>query len=332
MRSLARCLIAAALAFAPPAWGQAASTLRQAQGSGQAWPTKPIRLVVNFAAGGATDVIARSMAPRLSDALGQPVVVDNRVGASGIIGLELVARSAADGYTLLHSSDGPILLNPHLYKMNVDVAKDLAPVAPTARAALFFVVRPGLPVKSLADFVSYARANPGKLNYGSAGNGTVQHVAAEMLMRAAKIQVTHVPYKGSQAVLVDLLGGQIDFTFDLGAAIPHIKADRVRLLAVPGGTRSPIFPNAPTMTEAGTSVELEWLSGVYAPAATPRAIITRLNREIGRIMQTAETRAVLAAMAAEALPPASPEDFAAHQHRARERFGVVVREANIRAN
>ena len=332
MRSLARCLIAATFAFAPPAWAQATSTLRQAQGSGQAWPTKPIRLVVNFAAGGATDVIARSMAPRLSDALGQPVVVDNRVGASGIIGLELVARSAADGYNLLHSSDGPILLNPHLYKMNVDVAKDLAPVAPTARAALFFVVRPGLPVKSLAEFVAYARANPGKLNYGSAGNGTVQHVAAEMLMRAAKIQVTHVPYKGSQAVLVDLLGGQIDFTFDLGAAIPHIKADRVRLLAVPGGTRSPIFPNAPTMTEAGTSVELEWLSGVYAPAATPRAIITRLNREIGRIMQTAETHAVLAAMAAEALPPASPEDFAAHQHRARERFGVVVREANIRAN
>jgi tripartite-type tricarboxylate transporter receptor subunit TctC len=272
------------------------------------------------------------MAPRLSDALGQPVVVDNRVGASGIIGLELVARSAADGYNLLHSSDGPILLNPHLYKMNVDVAKDLAPVAPTARAALFFVVRPGLPVKSLAEFVAYARANPGKLNYGSAGNGTVQHVAAEMLMRAAKIQVTHVPYKGSQAVLVDLLGGQIDFTFDLGAAIPHIKADRVRLLAVPGGTRSPIFPNAPTMTEAGTSVELEWLSGVYAPAGTPPVILTRLNREIGRIMQTAETHAVLAAMAAEALPPASPGEFAAHQQRARERFGVVVREANIRAN
>ena len=334
---LTRCLIAAAFvfAFSPLAWAQAASTGPSTElrtGSGQAWPTKPIRLVVNFAAGGATDVIARSMAPRLVEVLGQPVVVDNRVGASGIIGLELVARSAADGYTLLHSSDGPILLNPHLFKMSVDVAKDLAPVAPTARNALFFVVRPGLPVRSLAEFVAYARANPGKLNYGSAGNGTVQHVAAEMLMRAAKIQVTHVPYKGSQAVLVDLLGGQIDFTFDPGATIPHIKADRVRLLAVPSGTRSPIFPDAPTMIEAGTSVELEWLSGVYAPAGTPRAIITRLNREIGRIMQAAETHAVLAAMAAEALPPASPEEFAAHQHRARERFGVVVREANIRAN
>ena len=329
MHPLIRCLTATVFvfAFSPLAGAQATST-----GSGQAWPTKPIRLVVNFAAGGATDVIARSMAPRLAEVLGQPVVVDNRVGASGIIGLELVARSAADGYTLLHSSDGPILLNPHLFKMSVDVAKDLAPVAPTARNALFFVVRPGLPVRSLAEFVAYARANPGKLNYGSAGNGTVQHVAAEMLMRAAKIQVTHVPYKGSQAVLVDLLGGQIDFTFDPGATIPHIKADRVRLLAVPSGTRSPIFPDAPTMIEAGTSVELEWLSGVYAPTGTPRAIITRLNREIGRIMQAAETHAVLAAMAAEALPPASPEEFAAHQHRARERFGVVVREANIRAN
>jgi tripartite-type tricarboxylate transporter receptor subunit TctC len=151
-------------------------------------------------------------------------------------------------------------------------------------------------------------------------------------MRAAKIDVTHVPYKGSQAVLVDLLGEQVDFTFDLGAAIPHIKSEKVRLLAVPGKTRSPIFPDTPTMTEAGTNVVIEWLSGVYAPAGTPRDIITRLNREIGRIMQTPEARAVLAPMAAEASPPMSPEEFAAHQQSARDRFGALVREANIRIN
>ncbi|MEK7874729.1 MAG: tripartite tricarboxylate transporter substrate binding protein, partial [Pseudomonadota bacterium] len=318
---LVRCLIAAAFAFAfaPFAWAQA-------------WPVKSIRLVVNAAAGGSTDVTARSMAPQLAEALYQPIVVDNRVGAGGIIGLELVARSAPDGYTLLHASDAAILVSPHLYKMNVDVAKDLTPVAATARAALFFVVRPGLPVRSLAEFVAYARANPGKLNYGSAGSGTLQHVAAEMLMRAAKIQVTHVPYKGSQAVLVDLLGGQIDFTFDLGAAIPHIKSDKVRLLAVPGARRSALFPDTPTMAEAGTNVDIVWLSGVYAPAGTPREIVTRLNREIGRVMQTAETRAVLASMQAEAVAPMSPEEFAAHQHRARERFGALVREANIHVN
>ena len=323
-----------AFALAPLACAQAASTKSGAAstGSGHAWPTKPIRMVVNFAAGGSTDIIARSMSAKLSETLGQQIVVDNRVGAGGNIGLEVVARSAPDGYTLLHSSDGTILINPHLYKMNVNVAKDLQAVAPTAKAAVFFVVRPGLPVKTLAEFVAYARANPGKLNYGSAGVGTLQHVAAEMMTRAANIKVTHVPYKGSQAVLVDLLGGAVDFTFDLGAAIPHIKTDKVRLLAVPGNARSPLFPDTPTMAEAGTNVDIVWLSGVYAPTGTPREIVTRLNREIARIMQTAETRAMLAAMAAEVVPPMSPEAFAAHQQRARDRFGALVREANIRVN
>ena len=146
------------------------------------------------------------------------------------------------------------------------------------------------------------------------------------------IQITHVPYKGSQQVLVDLIGGQIDFTFDLGGAIPHIKTEKVRLLAVPGPTRSPLFPDTPTMAEAGTNVDITWLSGVYAPAGTPREIITRLNREIGRIMQTAETKAVLASMQAEAVAPMSPEEFGAHQQRARDRFGALVRDANIRVN
>jgi tripartite-type tricarboxylate transporter receptor subunit TctC len=319
MNLLANCLIAAPFAFASPAFAQT-------------WPAKPVKLVVNFAAGGSTDVIARSMSSPLSETLGQQVVVENRVGVGGNIGLEAVAKSAPDGYTLLHSSDGALLINPHLYKMAVDVAKDLQPVAPTARAAIFFVVRPGLPVKNLAEFVAYARANPGKLNYGSAGVGTLQHVAAEMMQRAANVKVTHVPYKGSQQVLVDLIGGQIDFTFDLGAAIPHIKTDKVRLLAVPGATRSTLFPDTPTMAEAGTNVDLIWLSGVYAPAGTPRDIVARLNREIARIMQTAETRAMLASMQAETVAPMSPEEFAAHQQRARDRFGALVRDANISIN
>jgi tripartite-type tricarboxylate transporter receptor subunit TctC len=289
-------------------------------------------MIVNFAAGGSTDVIARSMSSKLSETLGQQVVVENRVGVGGNIGLEAVAKSAPDGYTLLHSSDGTILINPFLYKMAVDVGKDLDAVAPTAKAAIFFVVRPGLPVKSLGEFVAYAKANPSKLNYGSAGNGTLQHIAAEMMMRAANIQVTHVPYKGSQQVLVDLLGGQIDFTFDLGATIPHIKSDKVRLLAVPGATRSPFFPDTPTMAEAGTNVDITWMSGVYAPAGTPPEIVARLNREIGRIMHTPETRSTLTAMAAEAVAPMSSDAFAAHQQRARERFGALVREAKIRVD
>ena len=321
MHSLTRSLIGAAFAFALAPLAAA-----------QAWPTKSIRLVVNFAAGGSTDVIARSMAQKLGETLGQTVIVDNRVGAAGNIGLELVARSAPDGYTLLHSSDGPILINPHLFKMTVDVEKELLPIAPTAGAALFVIARPGIPSRNLAEFLAYARANPGKLNYGSAGSGTLQHIAIEMIMDVAKFKAVHVPYKGSQAVLVDLLGGQVDFTVDLGAAIPHIKSGKVRLLAVPGKTRSPIFPDTPTLIEQGTNVDLVWISGVYAPAGTPRAVVTRLNKEISRIMQSPDAKAQLDAMAAEALAPMTPEQFAAHQQRARDRFGAVVRSAGIKAN
>jgi tripartite-type tricarboxylate transporter receptor subunit TctC len=144
--------------------------------------------------------------------------------------------------------------------------------------------------------------------------------------------MTHVPYKGSQQVLVDLLGGQVDFTFDLGASIPHIKSGKVRLLAVPSATRSPLFPDTPTMIEAGTNLQIVWQSGVYAPAGTPREIVTRLNREVGRIMQLPETRAILAPMAAEVSAPMTPQEFAAHQSRERAKFGVIVREAGIRAN
>ena len=320
MNSIARSLMAACIA----AWASTALA--------QAWPAKPIRLVVNFAAGGLTDVAARAIATPLAEALGQPVIVENRVGAGGNIGMEGVARSAPDGYTLLHTSDGPIVINPHLFKLGIDVAKDLQPVALTGRSAIFFIVRPGLPARNLAEFIAYARANPGKLNYGSAGNGTLQHIAAEMLNRVAKIDTTHVPYKGSQQVLVDLMGGLVDFTFDVGAAIAQIKAEKVRLIGVPGSTRSPIFPDTPTMAEGGTHLDIVLHFGVYAPAGTPGEIVARLNREIGRAAQSAEARAAYAAFGAEPVPPISAEAFALHQQRERDRFGTLVREANIRAN
>jgi tripartite-type tricarboxylate transporter receptor subunit TctC len=321
VRSLTRYFVASALALAlsPLAFAQT-------------WPERPIRLIVNFAAGGSTDIIARSMATQLGEALGQPVVVENRVGAGGNIGLVAVARAAPDGYTLLHSSDGPILINPHIFKMEVDVARDLAPVAPTAGAALFLISRADIPARNMAEFVAYARANPGKLNYGSAGSGTLQHVAIEMIRYAAKFDAVHVPYKGSQAVLVDLLGGRVDFTMDLGAAIPHIKAGKLRLLAVPGKERSPIFPETPTLIESGINVDLGWISGIYAPEGTPTPIVMRLNKEIGRIMQSPATKKELDAMAAVSLPHMTPEAFANHQQRARDHFGSVVRRAGITAN
>jgi tripartite-type tricarboxylate transporter receptor subunit TctC len=319
MHPLARCLtgLVLALFFSPLAHAQD-------------WPTKSIRLVVNFSAGGSTDVIARSVAQPLAGVLGQAVVVDNRVGAGGNIGLELVARSVPDGYTLLHSSDGPILINPHLYKMAVDVGRDLIPIAPTGGAALFVIARPGIPSDSLKSFLAYARAHPGKLSYGSAGTGTLQHIAIEMMMAAAKFNALHVPYKGSQAVLLDLLGGRVDFTVDLGASIPHLKAGKLNLLAVPGKARSLLFPDTPTLLEQGVDVDIVWISGIYAPAGTPAAVVARLNREIGPIMHGPEAKKHLDAMAAYAVPVMTPKEFATHQQRARDRFGAIIRQAGIR--
>ena len=296
----------------------------------QAWPVKPIRLIVNSAPGSGIDVATRAFTPQLSEALGQSVVVDNRAGAGGNVGLEAVARSTPDGYTLLSSPGGGILMAPHLYRLGVDVDKDLVPVAPTARLAIFLVVRPDLPVRNVAELIAYARANPGKLNFGSSGNGSSLHIAAEMLLRAAKIQAIHVPFKGGGPALIGLLGGQVDFMFDPGPAVPHVKADKLRVLAVARATRSLVFPDTPTMAEAGTDVDVDLVQGVYAPTGTPREIIARLNREIGRIMQTAEVRATLAGIGGEAVT-ASPGEFAARQRRERERFGVIIREANIRA-
>jgi tripartite-type tricarboxylate transporter receptor subunit TctC len=298
----------------------------------QSWPSKPIRLVVNFAAGGVTDVAARAIAPLMAEALGQPVIVENRVGAGGNIGMESVARSAPDGYTLLLTSDGAVLINPHLFKLGIDVAKDLQPIALAGRSAIFLIVRNSLPARNLAEFIAYAKANPGKLNYGSAGNGTLQHIAAEMLNSVAKIDTTHIPYKGSQQVLVDLVGGLVDFTFDVGASIAQIKAEKVRLLGVPGPTRSPIFPNAPTMAEGGTNLDIVLHFGVYGPAGMPADVVARLNREISRAAQSVEARNMLAVFGAEPVPPMSAAAFAAYQQRERDRFGVLVREANIRAN
>ena len=325
MNLLRRSLIAAGLS-------STITPLVLAQAPVSKWPEKTIKLIVNFPPGGTTDVVARSLAIKLGEALGQSVVVDNRVGAAGNIGLDHVARAAPDGYTLLHSSDGPILINPHLQKMETDVAKDIVPVAPTAGTAMFLVVRQGIPVRNINELIAYARANPGKLTYGSAGSGSLQHIAIEMILSAAKINILHVPYKGSQMIMTEMLGERVDLTMDFGAAVPQIKAGKMRLLAVPGSNRSPVFPETPTLLESGINVQVSFISGVYAPAGTPAHIITRLNREITRIMQAPETKAQLDSMMADTLPPMTPEAFASNQQNARIHFGSIVRNAGVKAN
>jgi len=325
MNLLRRSLIAAGLS-------STITPLVLAQAPVSKWPEKTIKLIVNFPPGGTTDVVARSLAVKLGEVLGQSVVVDNRVGAAGNIGLDHVARAAPDGYTLLHSSDGPILINPHLQKMETDVAKDIIPVAPTAGTAMFLVVRQGIPVRNINELLAYARANPGKLTYGSAGSGSLQHIAIEMILSAAKINVLHVPYKGSQMIMTEMLGERVDLTMDFGAAVPQIKAGKLRLLAVPGSNRSPVFPETPTLLESGINVQVSFISGVYAPAGTPAHIITRLNREITRIMQAPETKAQLDSMMADTLLPMTPEAFASNQQNARIHFGSIVRNAGVKAN
>jgi len=297
----------------------------------QAWPNKPIRLVVNFPPGGAADQIARSVGVPLGEALGQPIVIENRPGANGNIGADAVAKSPPDGYTLLMSSGGAFSVNPHLYtKLPFDPLKDLVPVAAAARILVFLVVRPDLPAKSVDEFVALARANPGKLTYGSPGSGSSPHIAGEMLKRAAKIDIVHVPYKGAAPALTDLLGGQLDFMFDPGIGLPQVRAGKLRLLAVGSPKRSPLFPDTPTLAEAGmVGFDADSWFGFYAPAGVPADILARLNREINRALQTPAVRERITALGAEAVALGA-EEFAALQRADRERFGVVVREAGIK--
>jgi tripartite-type tricarboxylate transporter receptor subunit TctC len=318
MRLITLSFFSAALVLAvpPTAWSQS-------------WPVKPIRVVVNSAAGSGIDIVTRALATPLSEALAQNVVVDNRAGAGGNIGLEIVAKAAPDGYTLLSSPGGGIVMAPHLYRLGVDVDRDLVPVAPTASLTIFLVVRPDLPVRSVAELIAYAKNNPGKLNFGSSGTGGSLHIAGEMLLRAANIQAVHVPFKGGAPAVVALLGNQIDFLFDPGPSVVHVKAGRLRLLAVARSTRSALFPDAPTMAEAGADVDVELVQGVYAPTGTPREIVTRLNREILRIMQTPEVAGAIARIGGEVVS-ATPEEFAARQRSERERYGRFIRQANIR--
>lgn len=320
MKIFTGCLFASALAFTLTGWAQT-------------WPAKPVRLILAAAAGTPTDSVARIYSPRLAEALGQPVPIDNRPGAGGVVGIEGAAKAAADGYTLLGAPGGIIITGPHLYKLAIDVTREVEPVAPVSRASMFLVVRPGLPAGSVADLVAHARANPGKLNFGSGGSGTTLHIAGVMLLRAAKIDAVHVPYKSSALAANELLSGRIDFLFDPGTVVPHIKSGKLRLLAVARATRSPFFPDAPTMAEAGTDVDVgaTTMTAVYAPAGLSREIVMRVNCELGRIVAAPDVRAAFAGLGAEPAT-ASPEQFAAEVRRERERFGALIREAGIKAD
>jgi tripartite-type tricarboxylate transporter receptor subunit TctC len=280
----------------------------------QPYPSKPIRIVVPFAAGGTTDLLARAAAQKLTEAWGQPVVVDNRPGAGGNIGSELVAKAAPDGYTVEMGTVGTHAINASLYaRMPYDHVKDFAPIILVATVPNVLVVNPGVPVKSVQELIAYAKANPGKLNFASPGSGTSGHLCGELFKVMAGVQITHIPYKGSAPALQDLLGGQVQMMFDnLPSALPHIKAGKLRALAVTTAARAAALPDLPTVAEAGLpGFEASSWFGLLAPAGTPPDIVARLNAEIAKWLASPDAMEKLLALGANAAG-GSPEDFTKH--------------------
>ena len=296
----------------------------------QAWPAKPIKVIVNFPPGGAADQVARAITVPLQEALGQPVVVDNRAGAGGNIGGDIAAKSPPDGYTLLLTSGGLVSINPAIYpKMPFDPTRDIIPVAAAARVLVFLEVRPTLPVKDVKEFIAYVKANPGKLTYGSPGNGSSPHLAGEMFKDMTQAFAVHVPYRGAAPAMQDLLGGQIDFMFDPGIGLNHVRAGKLRLLAVGSLKRSPLFPDVPTLSEVGLKgFDADTVFGFYAPAGTPPAIVTRLNTEINKILTTQAVKDRIAGLGGE-VAPMTPAEFAAKAHEDTARFGKLIKDRRI---
>ena len=297
----------------------------------QTFPTKPVRIVVPFPAGGPIDMTTRPLAQKMSESLGVPVVIDNRGGANGNIGAENVAKSPADGYSMVVGAGGGFAIGPHLYKkMSFDVFKDFAPVSLFVTLPQLLVVHPQLPVKTVKELATLAKAKPNQLSFGSSGYGSTPHLAMELLMRAAEIKMTHVPYKGMGPATMDLMGGQLQLTFaDMPVLLSQVKAAKLRAMAVGTTKRSPNLPDVPTMAEAGfPKVEAYNWYGLFAPANTPKDIIARLNAETVKAMNNPEMRAFAQSVGTEAAA-GTPEQLGAIHKREFDKWGVVVKAVGV---
>jgi tripartite-type tricarboxylate transporter receptor subunit TctC len=296
----------------------------------QAYPSKPITLLVPFPPGGPTDLVARVLAKKMSEQMGQSIVIDNKPGANGNIAAVAAAKAPADGYTVLYNTSS-ITLSPALYKnLAYDVQRDLAPVALTAVVPLALVVNPGVPVNNVREFIAYAKANPGKLSYGSAGNGNVTHLAAFQLVRHHDIDATHVPYRGSAPADVDLVAGQIQFMTDtINSVMPFVKEKRLKLLAVTTSQRMSLFPDVPTLSETVMpGFEAGAWQGIMVPVNTPKAVVQRLNAEINKALQSAEVKERLALQGAEPLGSTS-EEYGAYVKKELARWAAVVKATGV---
>jgi len=305
----------------------------QAAAAADAYPAKPIRFVVAIPPGGGTDISARSIAHKLAERFAQQVVVDNRPGAGGNIGTDIVAKSAPDGYTILMGSAGPLAINASLFaKMPFDPIKDLAPVTLAASTPNVLVVHPSLPARTVKELIALARARPGEINFASSGHGTPAHLAGELFNSMAGVKLVHVPYKGAAPALADLLGGQVQIMFStMPPALPHVKDGKLRALAVTSRKRSPAAPDLPTLDEAALAgfEAITW-HGVVVPAGTPTTVIALLNREIVAILHLPEVVERLSGQGAEALG-STPEEFAAYIGSESVKWAKVVRESGAKA-
>ena len=298
-----------------------------------AYPTKVVRLVVPFPPGGATDITARLMAQKMSDAWKQTVVVDNRPGAGGMIGADLVAKSAPDGFTVLVSSTQEIVINQYVFsKMAYNSEKDFAPVTLASITPLVLVVNPTLPAKSLKELIALARARPGRLTFASSGSGSVQHLAGELLKTLEKIDMIHVPYKGAAPAVTDVLGGQVDMFFSgLPPAMPHIRAGKLRALAVTTTTRSPALSEVPTMIESGVpGFDISNWFGVFVPAGTPKDIVAKLNAEMVHALKQSDVKDKLSSQGAEAIG-GTPDEFERFIQAEMAKYSQLVKASGARA-
>ena len=297
----------------------------------QNYPARPIRMILGFAPGGSTDLVARVVAQKMSESWGQQVVVDNRPGANGIIGADLVAKANADGYSLLLSSIGPMAINASLYKMPYDIVADFAPVTYTGNVTNLLVVHPSVAATNVKELIALAKAQPGKLTFGSSGTGGAPHMAVELFRILAKVSVTHVPYKGGGPAMADLVGGQISGSFaSMPSSIPFVRAGKLRALAVTAPKRSPVEPTVPTISEAGIpgfSV-LDW-QGLFTTGKTPPAVVNKLNAEVVRILALPDVVEKLAVAGVE-IQTSTPKAWGEFVQSEIAQWSKVVKEAGVK--
>ena len=296
----------------------------------QTYPARPIRFIVPFVPGGSTDLLARILAPRMSGTLGQPVVVDNRGGAGGVIGAELAARAPADGYTIVLGSPGPLTINPNLQRVPYDTLRDFSPITLATISPFTLVLHPSVLAQSVKELVALAKAKPGQLNYGSAGNGSVGHFSTEQFKALAGVDLVHIPYKGAGPAVTDLVGGRLQLMFEnLPTILPHVRAGRLRMLAVGTKARSALAPEYPTIHESGVpGYESSTAFGVLAPARTPAPVVVRLNQEIVKILHGADARERMAALGLEAVG-GTTQQYSQHLKDELAKYGRIVKAAGI---